>query len=110
PALTSSHLAFASLPRPESDSSQMRETLLALGRLWLGGLRPDFVAFVQRERRRRITLPAYPFERRPYWLRAPAPPSPPTRRPPRVPPEPGCRPGQASRRNGSAMRHGNSGR
>jgi amino acid adenylation domain-containing protein len=41
--------------------------LTALGRLWLSGVEVDWSAFAARERRRRVPLPTYPFERRRYW-------------------------------------------
>lgn len=68
PSITPSHLVSPSLPRPVRDGLDQRELLLALGRLWLGGLRPDFEAFVAGERRARIPLPTYPFERKRYWI------------------------------------------
>jgi len=46
-------------------------TLLgALGRLWIAGVRIDWPAFWAGERRGRIPLPGYPFERQRYWLEA----------------------------------------
>jgi amino acid adenylation domain-containing protein/thioester reductase-like protein len=68
PGLAPSHLVVPSLPRPVGDGGDRRELTLALGRLWLGGLRPDFEAFVVGERRARIPLPTYPFERKRYWI------------------------------------------
>jgi acyl transferase domain-containing protein len=47
------------------------EQLAALARRWLSGDRPDWAAFHAGERRRRVPLPAYPFDRRRYWLDAP---------------------------------------
>lgn len=44
-------------------------TLLeAVGRLWLAGAEIDWPALHQGERRRRVPLPPYPFERRRYWI------------------------------------------
>ena len=43
----------------------------AAGALWLAGARPDWHAFVEGERRRRVPLPTYPFERRAFRLPAP---------------------------------------
>jgi acyl transferase domain-containing protein/acyl carrier protein len=68
PSLAPSHLVVPSLPRPAGGGGDRRELMLALGRLWLGGLRPDFEAFVAGERRARIPLPTYPFERKRYWI------------------------------------------
>jgi acyl transferase domain-containing protein len=48
----------------------------ALAELWLDGARPDWQAFHAGERRRRVPLPTYPFERRRYWLDAPGVPRP----------------------------------
>jgi acyl transferase domain-containing protein/acyl carrier protein len=42
--------------------------LAALGRLWLAGLRLDWSGFYGAEKRRRVPLPTYPFERRRYWI------------------------------------------
>jgi amino acid adenylation domain-containing protein len=42
----------------------------AAGQLWCRGLVLDPAAFDRRARRRRLRLPAYPFERRRYWVEA----------------------------------------
>ena len=44
--------------------------LQALGKLWLAGVQPDWQAFYADERRRRVILPCYPFQRRRYWIDA----------------------------------------
>ncbi|HEU4325734.1 MAG TPA: SDR family NAD(P)-dependent oxidoreductase [Roseiflexaceae bacterium] len=44
--------------------------LTALGRLWLLDVPVDWAGFVADERRRRVPLPTYPFERQRYWLAA----------------------------------------
>ena len=44
----------------------------ALGSLWLGGAQPIWKALYGKERRLRVSLPTYPFERKRYWLQAPA--------------------------------------
>jgi acyl transferase domain-containing protein len=43
----------------------------ALARLWLAGVDIDWAGFSAGERRRRVPLPTYPFERRHYWVDAP---------------------------------------
>ena len=43
----------------------------ALGRLWLAGVEVDWNGFARRERRLRVPLPTYPFERQPYWIDPP---------------------------------------
>jgi len=40
----------------------------ALGRLWLAGVEVDWKGFWGDERRRRLHLPTYPFERRRFWI------------------------------------------
>jgi len=45
-----------------------RELLTALGKLWEGGIEPDWNAFYQNEQRRLISLPTYPFERKRHWV------------------------------------------
>jgi amino acid adenylation domain-containing protein len=60
-------------PREPLDDS---ETLLgALGRAWLAGVAIDWERFGDGDgvRRRRVSLPSYPFERRRFWLADPAP-------------------------------------
>jgi phthiocerol/phenolphthiocerol synthesis type-I polyketide synthase E len=44
----------------------------ALGRLWLAGVEPDWRACRASERRRRVVLPTYPWERQRYWVDPPA--------------------------------------
>ena len=46
--------------------------LEALGRLWAAGAAPDWSAFRGGERRRRVRLPTYPWERQRYWIEAPS--------------------------------------
>jgi amino acid adenylation domain-containing protein len=42
----------------------------AVGRLWLAGAEVDGARFFRHERRRRVALPTYPFERQRYWIEA----------------------------------------
>lgn len=42
----------------------------ALGQLWLAGVDVDWTAVHRHERRRRVPLPTYPFERQRYWIDA----------------------------------------
>src|SRR6185295_12797140 len=44
--------------------------LRAVGRLWLAGIEVDGERFFRHERRRRVPLPTYPFERQRYWIEA----------------------------------------
>ncbi|MBW4698403.1 MAG: SDR family NAD(P)-dependent oxidoreductase [Aphanocapsa lilacina HA4352-LM1] len=60
--------AVPSLPHPQQLQSEETSLLTALGRLWLHGARVDWVGFTADERRRRVALPGYPFERQPYRI------------------------------------------
>jgi len=64
----------ADRPAPEEGAGALDPH--ALASLWLLGGRPDWKAFHAGERRRRVPLPTYPFERRRYWLDAPGVPRP----------------------------------
>jgi acyl transferase domain-containing protein/acyl carrier protein len=76
-------VALPSLPAPRDggeDSSAATETL---GRLWAMGLPVHWRGYHREERRRKLSLPTYPFERRRYWA-APTTPAP---APPETPPD-----------------------
>jgi acyl transferase domain-containing protein len=62
----------ASARRVDDERDDHAQLLGALGQVWLAGATVDWRAFHRGEQRRRLTLPAYPFERRPYWLEPPA--------------------------------------
>ncbi|HEV7516184.1 MAG TPA: condensation domain-containing protein, partial [Thermoanaerobaculia bacterium] len=51
---------------PADQATLMR----AVGRLWLSGVEVDGARFYRHERRRRVALPTYPFERQRYWIDA----------------------------------------
>ncbi|HEV7515608.1 MAG TPA: condensation domain-containing protein, partial [Thermoanaerobaculia bacterium] len=51
---------------PADQATLMR----AVGRLWLAGVEVDGARFYRHERRRRVALPTYPFERQRYWIAA----------------------------------------
>jgi acyl transferase domain-containing protein len=65
-------LVFASLPHPHDRKSDAAHLLETLGQLWATGAEVDWAAFYSGEKRRRIPLPTYPFERERYWIDAPA--------------------------------------
>jgi phthiocerol/phenolphthiocerol synthesis type-I polyketide synthase E len=62
---------LASLPIPEESSQDTDVICASLGRLWERGVSVDWTAFHQSERRRRVSLPTYPFERQSYWIGRP---------------------------------------
>ncbi|MEA2601554.1 MAG: hypothetical protein QOF89_2546 [Acidobacteriota bacterium] len=61
-------VAVASLPHASDRRDDHAFLLTALGRLWLAGIMPDWRALHAGERRRRVPLPTYPFERQRYWV------------------------------------------
>jgi acyl transferase domain-containing protein/acyl carrier protein len=54
--------------REESDQSFL---LSAVAKLWLSGVEIDWNSFYSQEKRRRVTLPTYPFERQRFWIDLP---------------------------------------
>jgi acyl transferase domain-containing protein len=62
-------VALASLPAAQDKGRSDLETVLeTVGRLWIAGTSVEWTAFHGDERRRRIPLPTYPFERQRYWV------------------------------------------
>jgi amino acid adenylation domain-containing protein len=61
-------VAVASLPHAGDRRNDHAFLLTALGRLWLAGIVPDWNALHAGERRLRVALPTYPFERQRYWV------------------------------------------
>ncbi len=68
PANTLGRVIVSTLHHPSEEQSDEAYLLSALGRLWLAGVQPDWNRFYENERRLRLSLPAYPFERQRYWL------------------------------------------
>ncbi|QMS92041.1 SDR family oxidoreductase [Nostoc edaphicum CCNP1411] len=62
--------ALTSLPHPQEQQSDAAFFLNTLGRLWLVGVQVDWSGFYAHQRRHRIPLPTYPFERQRYWIEA----------------------------------------
>jgi acyl transferase domain-containing protein/acyl carrier protein len=63
-----SNLAFSSLPASSDGQSALAFLLTTLGRLWLAGVDIQWDKLYTHERRHRIPLPTYPFERQRYWV------------------------------------------
>lgn len=61
---------------PEEESSTFeriepvvdKDSLTRIGRLWLCGRKIDWKEFCSKEKRYRLSLPTYPFERQHYWI------------------------------------------
>jgi len=68
PSWAPRHVALASLRHPRDAQPDAAVLLTSLGRLWMAGVEIDYDGFRSGERRRRIPLPTYPFERQRYWI------------------------------------------
>jgi acyl transferase domain-containing protein/thioesterase domain-containing protein len=71
---TGSRVVLGSLRHPHEQESDDAFILNSLGRLWLAGVEVNWPGFYEGERRRRIVLPTYAFERRRYWVDPTIPP------------------------------------
>jgi acyl transferase domain-containing protein/acyl carrier protein len=61
-------LIVASTRAPQEPAADEAVFLAALGRLWLKGVPVTWSRFYGRERRQRVPLPTYPFEKQRYWI------------------------------------------
>jgi acyl transferase domain-containing protein len=61
-------LILPSLPRAAAASTREAGTLQALGKMWVAGCEIDWQSFYGQEKRHRLSLPTYPFERQRYWI------------------------------------------
>jgi acyl transferase domain-containing protein/acyl carrier protein len=72
PAAGANRTAVPTLRRAGEGGSDLDLLLEAVGRLWIAGVRVDWARFHGGERRRKVGLPTYPFERQRYWIDPPA--------------------------------------
>jgi len=72
PALSDDDKVISSLRQMRSSQSDNATLLLALGKLWLAGAAVDWKQLYAGERRQRLSLPTYPFQRQRYWIEPPA--------------------------------------
>ncbi len=63
-------VVLTSMRHPQEEQSDIAFLLNTLGKLWLLGVQIDWSGFYADERRHRIPLPTYPFERQRYWIEA----------------------------------------
>ncbi|MGL5939577.1 MAG: SDR family NAD(P)-dependent oxidoreductase [Waterburya sp.] len=61
-------IVLSSLPHPKETVDDNAFILNMLGRLWLAGVAIDWGNFYAHQKRRRVPLPTYPFERQRYWI------------------------------------------
>jgi acyl transferase domain-containing protein/acyl carrier protein len=63
-------VVLPSMRHPYDQTSDLAVLLTTLGELWLAGVEVDWEKFYRHERRQRMALPTYPFERQRYWVGA----------------------------------------
>src|SRR3954453_19962084 len=68
PARTPAQAVLPSLRHPQEAADDTAFLLGTLARLWLAGVEIDWSGFYAHERRRRVPLPTYPFQRQRYWV------------------------------------------
>src|SRR5258706_2084498 len=68
PECGAEQVVIASARHPRESRPDEQVLLGALGRLWLSGIDVDWTALHAGERRRRVSLPTYPFERQRYSI------------------------------------------
>jgi acyl transferase domain-containing protein len=61
-------IALGSLRHPKESESDVAYILNTLGRFWISGKKIDWIKYYKNEKRHRISLPTYPFERKRYWI------------------------------------------
>ena len=67
-----SRIILSSLRRAEEpQQSDVAFLLKTIGKLWVAGADVDWQGFYSSEKRHRLSLPTYPFERRRHWIDAP---------------------------------------
>ncbi len=67
-AAVASGAAVPSMRHPQAAGDDERVLAAALARLWLAGVEIDWAAVHAGERRRRVPLPTYPFQRQRLWI------------------------------------------
>jgi malonyl CoA-acyl carrier protein transacylase/acyl carrier protein len=67
-------VVLSSMRHPKEERSDVEFILTTLGKLWLAGVEVNWQGFYQDERRQRIALPTYPFQRQRFWIHPQNPP------------------------------------
>jgi phthiocerol/phenolphthiocerol synthesis type-I polyketide synthase E len=65
---TAERWIFSSLGPPQDHSAEGEVLFTTLGKLWLAGAPVEWPRLYTHERRLRVPLPTYPFERQRYWV------------------------------------------
>src|SRR5262249_38204600 len=59
---------IGTMRHPLEEQDDREHLTKAIGRLWMAGVNIDWSLYLDGERRRRVGLPTYPFERQRYWI------------------------------------------
>jgi acyl transferase domain-containing protein len=68
PDRVSDQVALPSVRNPREQTPDVAFLLGTVGKVWLAGVEVDWAKFHGGERRHRVVLPTYPFERQRYWV------------------------------------------
>jgi acyl transferase domain-containing protein len=71
PQKPAEQVVLSSVKHPHDTQPDEAVLLHTLGRLWIAGVKIDWDSFYHGQQRRRLPLPATPFERKRYWIDAP---------------------------------------
>jgi phthiocerol/phenolphthiocerol synthesis type-I polyketide synthase E len=67
---TADRVIISTIRSPTGSHNDSEYLTTAIGRLWMAGVGIDWKSYYEGERRRRVGLPTYPFERQRYWIEA----------------------------------------
>ena len=68
PYRSSGQVVLNSIRHPEDRVDDEAFLLTTMGKLWMAGVGFDWSGFYKNEKRKRVSLPSYPFERQRYWI------------------------------------------
>jgi natural product biosynthesis luciferase-like monooxygenase protein/non-ribosomal peptide synthase protein (TIGR01720 family) len=68
PYRATGQVVLNSVRHPDDSFADEAYLLATLGKLWLAGVQVDWSGFYKQEQRKRVALPAYPFETQRYWI------------------------------------------
>ncbi len=68
PAVKSQHTVLSSLPHPQQETCAGRFAIETAGKLWQAGVDLRWAGLYPGEKRNRVHLPVYPFQRKRFWF------------------------------------------
>ncbi|HHJ52520.1 MAG TPA: acyltransferase domain-containing protein, partial [Caldithrix abyssi] len=69
PSNSLGRIILSSMRHPNDETGDFEFLLRTVGRLWMAGVEIDWNHYYGEERRLRVALPTYPFERKRFWLK-----------------------------------------